>query len=559
MMNYNTVLFLKVIIYVGLTVFTTLIVNAQSLSLGSHQILDDYYRREQLWSKLDSAVSFTIRPLSLSALGRDNMFYPDSTGDDRIYNKSISSNPVKIDLLPFTSKVQFTSHHPYGWNDGLMIPNSGFQTLLSGGIYAQHKGFSLQLQPEMVMAENKRFRGFPEEYQIETWALVYDYYYNLIDAPEQYGNGKYTRLNWGQSSIRYNYKQLSVGLSTENLWWGPGRRSSLLMSNNAPGFKHLTFNTSRPIHTPIGSIETQLIVGRLENSGFAPPGADSLLYGTAIYKPKNASYRDISGFIFTYQPKWLKGLFLGYARTAQNYSGKTIARPFLLPFKRFNYNKAKDEDRDYDQYLAFFGRWIFSEAHGELYFEYGLNNHPYELDQPKGDPGHSRAYTFGLRKFVPTKNAKTQFLIDLEITQLSGPADYLSKGGESWYVHDRVRQGYTHKGEILGAGIGTGGNLQSLTVSRVQGLNRLGLQLERHVRNNDLLFYAIQDYRRHWVDLSMAINADRVYKNFILNGSLQAIKSLNYQYYLENVPGVFWVKGRDIVNIQATLGLAYRL
>ncbi|HEY0057402.1 MAG TPA: capsule assembly Wzi family protein [Pedobacter sp.] len=555
-MNRKKVQFLTLCLYAIFSAFI-LDATAQNLSL-QNQVLDDYYRREQLFNKIDSSVSFTIRPLSASALGRENMFYPDSSGIDSLQHARLSFGPVKMKLLPVIVKTQFTSHHPSGWNDGAMIPNAGLQTLVSAGVHAHSGLFSLQFQPELVVAENSRFPGFPGEYQIETWAVTYDYYYNLIDAPERYGKGTYTRFNWGQSSARVNYKQFSAGLSTENLWWGPGRRNSLLMSNNAPGFKHLTLNTSSPIHTYIGSFEAQLIAGRLENSGFAPPGADSLLYGTPIYKPKSDLLRDISGFIVSYQPKWVNGLFLGYARTAQNYSNKAIARPFLLPFKRFNYDKARDEDRGYDQYLSLFARWIFPEAHGELYFEYGLNSHPFELDRQKGSPGHSRAYTFGLRKFIPTQRPNTQYLIDLEISQLSGPADYIGKGGESWYVHDRVRHGYTHKGEILGAGIGTGGNLQSLSVSRIQGLNRLGLQLERHVRNNDLLFYAIKDYRRHWVDLSLALNADRTYKKFIFNGGLHAIKSLNYQYYLENVPGVFFVKGRDIVNIQANLGLAYR-
>jgi len=38
------------------------------------------------------------------------------------------------------------------------------------------------------------------------------------------------------------------------------------MSNTASGFKHISLNTSRPINTPIGSFETQIVAGVLKSS-----------------------------------------------------------------------------------------------------------------------------------------------------------------------------------------------------------------------------------------------------------------------------------------------------
>ena len=43
-----------------------------------------------------------------------------------------------------------------------------------------------------------------------------------------------------------------------------------MMSNHAEGFKHITFNTVKPIKTRIGDFEWQLISARLENSGHTP-------------------------------------------------------------------------------------------------------------------------------------------------------------------------------------------------------------------------------------------------------------------------------------------------
>ncbi len=54
-------------------------VNAQSVPVGM-PVLDDYYRRMQLLGKVDSTVSFTLRPIiSAATLKVSNAFDPDST------------------------------------------------------------------------------------------------------------------------------------------------------------------------------------------------------------------------------------------------------------------------------------------------------------------------------------------------------------------------------------------------------------------------------------------------------------------------------------------------
>ena len=51
--------------------------------------------------------------------------------------------------------------------------------------------------------------------------------------PERFGNTNHNKINFGQSSIRLNWKSLSLGVSNENLWWGPSFRNSIMMSNHA--------------------------------------------------------------------------------------------------------------------------------------------------------------------------------------------------------------------------------------------------------------------------------------------------------------------------------------
>jgi hypothetical protein len=309
---------------------------AQSLPVGTPGF-EDFYRRAQLTGNTDSAVSFTVRPVFPDKLKYStNSFYPDSGalktnltyGNNTYFSKDRS---FQISILPVSIQSQFNSHHPGDWNDGAMIPAKGIQALISGGVFMKYGPLTVQLRPEIVAAENAEFETFNKGHFDVIFARYYDIY-NNIDLPARFGTSTYTKVLLGQSSIRLNYKSLSAGISNENLWWGPGIRNSLLMSNTAPGFTHLTLNTVKPIKTPIGSFEGQIIGGRLEDSGFAPLTPDHSYFGTNLYVPKPDDWRYLSGIVITWQPKWVSGLFLGLDRTSQMYGKDRSKIGDFLPF-----------------------------------------------------------------------------------------------------------------------------------------------------------------------------------------------------------------------------------
>jgi len=540
----------------------------QSLPVGS-VALEDYYRRAQLAGKLDSTVSFTVRPIiPKAAFGIKEMDYPDST--ESRYNllnadRSGFSKDGKFrwQLLPMGVLLQNNSHHPYGWNDGAMIPAKGLQMLLTAGIYAEYGPLTIQFKPELVMAANRSFDTFDKNHYDVITARYYDFY-NNIDLPARFGADGITKAYWGQSSIRLNYKALSFGLSTENLWWGPGMRNSLLMSNTAPGFKHLTLNTRKPIESPIGSFEGQIIAGRLEASGFGVLVPEREYFNQPLYVSKPKEWRYLSGLVLTWQPKWVPGLFLGLTRSAQQYSNGLKSLGSYLPFFSSKDQAAATEAiNKRDQRNSYFMRWLWTEEKAEVYFEFGRNNYSGNLNDLALEPNVSRAYIFGIRKLFPFGSRKDEnLMLSAEVTQMQETEISKVLNLESWYTSKNVRHGYTNRGEVLGAGIGPGANHQSLEVSWVKGLKRLGLQIERLVHNNDFYYYAYvdsQDWRRHWTDLSLGLNGEWNYKNFIFNGKVQGIQSLNYQWYLPDVPNQpYMTPGKDVFNLQIQMGVTYR-
>ena len=557
------------------TVFLMALSNAfsQTLPVGLLENVEDTYRRQQLLGLDTSNSSYMVRPMFMSAdknfdLNNDGKFTLNS------FRKLIykdKNTALRVYALPVVWQNQENTHHPYGINDGSMVQARGYETQISAGIYAEIGPLTVQLRPEYVFAENKTFQKLSDAPNGVYWNSPIARYYNWIDLPDRFGDSKYSKVSWGQSSIRLNAGPMSIGLSNENLWWGPGVKNSLLMSNNASGFKHLILNTVRPIKTYIGSFEGQIVSGRLDQSGVAEPIGPEFVQ-------KEKDWRYFSGFVLTYQPKWVPNLFIGMDRTYivnHRDMGSSFGDYFPI-FDSATKNSYvlpdgtnAEEGAQRDQYIAFFARYVLPESKAEVYFEYGRNDHSYDQRDAIVEPEHSRAYIVGFRKLVPLRKADEFIQIGVEFTQMQEPTTRETRDTPPWYVHYQVKDGYTNRGQVLGAGIGSGSNLQSLNVNWVKGLKKIGLQFERLVNNNDLFYnfaYASADknqfINRHWVDLSVGGNFAWTYKNFILNSQLVYIRSLNYQYqWKAGEPGSdYWDWDKqDVNNMHLKVGIMYKL
>ena len=548
---------------------------AQSLPVGT-PVLEDAYRNAQLLRQIDSSVSFTARPFfPLEVLKLKNGFDPDSSLEKNSWSTftgTLKFNKGKgmIQLLPVTWVNQFNSDRPAGLNDGAMIPAKGYQTLLRGGIYAQYGHLSIQIMPEIVHAQNKAFAGFSDVRTGPDWApqlWSHYYYYNNIDLPERFGDQPFNEINWGQSSIRLNFGAMSLGLSNENLWWGPGMQNSLLMTNDAPGFKHITLNTVRPIRTPIGSFEGQIIAGRLDNSGIIPKEPEPSSFATLQYIPKPDDWRYINGLVFSYQPRWVPGLFLGLTRSYIVYSkdlGKGFSDflPVLNPFGKKGNGEVAENAKQRDQRASAFMRWVWQKTRAEIYVEYGREDYFWNLQDLEVEASHSSAYILGLSKLIPLKAHKNEYIrFNLEVTQLEMNPTTINRNGQSWYMNTVIRDGYTNKGQLLGAGIGPGSNLQTINISWIKSLKTIGIQFERYLHNNDFFHAYIKDPRMNWVDLSAGLLASWDYKNLIFNAKLEAIRTINYQWVYTPIPSdppFYWDHGKDVYNYHAQIGVTYR-
>jgi hypothetical protein len=325
------------------------------------------------------------------------------------------------------------------------------------------------------------------------------------------------------------------------------------MSNNAPGFFHFTLNTRKPIKTFFGSFEGQLISGKLVSSGLDVSEEEYIVDGVNYKEPKLQQWRYLSGVSINYQPKWVPGLFLGLNRVFQVYNtdmGKGFSDyfPVITPFQKNLLNNEDDKKRD--QVASIFLRWILKESKAEFYVENGWNDSSSNLWDLFTSPEHSKAYLIGFSKiFMLNKNEDRYLKVNFENTRLEQSADRLVRPAGAWYQHGIVHQGYTQMSQVIGAGIGSGGNSQTLDVS-VWNKDRVwGIQWERYAHNMDYYFDAYTDYVNKWVDLNLNTYAYRRYGNIGIQARLNTSWMQNYQWQANNTK----------FNVQLQFTLEYHL
>ena len=514
---------------------------SQTIPVGDN-FTEEIARIHQDTSISNSHSSFSIRPLDVS---QDSSLKGLVASKNLFPKLKFFSAPASVQLLPISWLNEYNVNRPYGYNNGSLYPNKGLQSRIAAGIFIKLGILNIQFKPEVVYAENKSFATFTDV-QANTGQHSLQQAYltivNGIDAPERFGNGSITKLYPGQSKITLNVKGIEAGISTENMWWGPGVRNSIMMSNSAPGFLHWTVNSARPLKTGIGSFEWQIIGGNLKQSGYLPFDTTKVTFAKGLLDSKPKVTRYISALTLNWQPKWIEGLFLGF--TEYDYLDKDSTYhqrnwlKKLVPVITGSSNKANavtssSSGDGQDFAFSLNARQLLPKYKAEIYFEWARNDRWASLNDFLQEPEHSSAYTVGGRRLFDL--GKDQFLqVKIELTHLQRPPTYLLRDEPIWYVHDNSPQdGYTNDGRYVGAGIGPGSNSLMWDISVLKGQNSFGITMERLVHNNDLYYSAFTgtgDFYQHWVDLSGTFYGNVKFKNYVISAEVTPVYSLNYEY-----------------------------
>ena len=479
---------------------------------------------------------------------------------------------VLINNFSFGYVHQDNSNLPYGYNDGSFSNSSGVEFSYNPQLNFQWGRITLQFAPEKVISENKFFEGLPtnfEGYQSGDayWRRYYEISENIIENPINKSNINTDKVYPGQSNLLYNSKNISFGISTENLWWGPGINHSLILTNNASGFSHVTVRTNKPIKTNFGSIDFQIIGGNLINLKKEPTYNENP-FASRYYISKPTNDRYLTGMIFTFQPKFTKNLFIGISNMAYMYKKNMNGLEDITPFSNFSkFTRLKQRPTLGSVFL----RYAIPKDHAELYFEYGRNDRaatPLNLFEDSIPTG----YVAGIRKLFPlSSNINSSAIsLNIEVVHLSmmNPnqifkSNLLAKR-TSWYTSDLIPQGYTNDGQVIGSFVGPGSNAQNLNIEWVKGIKKLGFGIERIVYNKDFYYYNYfkglefpGPNFKYWADFNFNISFRWNIGDLIFSANYKSIDSYNYMWTKLGNGGLYGPSDTDKKNVQIILSVKY--
>ena len=276
-------------------------------------------------------------------------------------------------------------------------------------------------------------------------------------------------------------------------------------------------------------------------------------YGGYPNDPKldTGDWRYLNAINVSFNPKFIPGLFLGFTRVGYVYHKYTGDREnfiynYLPVFAGFfrgnsNYYTLTGESTRIKQLISVSGRYVFKDAHAEIYGEYGTNDNTYNIRDFIMSTNHGSIFTAGFRKLIPIVNNKW-IDIQSEFTQLSGPVDYIIRGTGNTYLY---QGSYTNQSRIIGAGYGNGSNMQSLNVFLKKGFNKQGISFQRIV-HDALREPNLSTYKR-WIDFAVSYQYQKRFNKLLVHGNAQFVNSNNYG----------WMPNESRFNFVAYGGVTY--
>ena len=376
----------------------------------------------------------------------------------------------------------WNSQIPFSLDDGALWAGRGLSLRLTGGVEARFGTFHVLVAPELEWIENRAFNLLPSGLPGRSdFASPFQSGPVSADLPTRFGSQAFTVIDPGQSAAWVSLGAVDAGMSTENQWWGPALQNALIMSDNAPGIPEAFIRTNQPWHTAAGDVEAKAMIGELtESLYFDDDGSND--------------HRAISGGIVTFAPAIEPNLTVGTSRVVMSRAsdaGAVAGHTFdvLTRWSAVRGTPAHDSvgSRGVDQLMSLFGRWVFPRSGLEVYAEWARLLPPTSLRDLLVAPQYTQGYTIGMQMAgrlsgrVPLRFQAE--LTDLEQTPTSRAGDTLS-----FYTSRVAAQGYTQRGQIIGAPIGPGASSQLIAIDYLPPTWDVGLFAER-IRWNDDAYY----------------------------------------------------------------------
>lgn len=373
------------------------------------------------------------------------------------------------------------------------------------------------------------------------------------DLPLRFGDLPVRAVGLGQSSVTFTMPRVELGASAANEWWGPALRNTLLLSNNSAGVPRLFARTARPLRTRFGQFEGRAFIGALTESPF-------------FDENQRNDVRSLSGLLVTYQPAIDSGLTIGLSRIvmARASSGVGVI-PHLFDVV-LQYQPIQPEadtgstGQSYqriDQLFSLFARWVFPASGFETYVEWSRMELPRSIREYLEVPQSTQGYTIGLQYAQPHRN-ESYFRLQGEVTYLEQTQVLPNHPPPDYYTGRAAPQGFTQRGQVLGAAIGPGSSTQFIGMDWMAKAWQAGVFVGRTRTENDALYRLLgANPVQHDVTIFSGVRGGARLPWTDVSSELTVGRRLNYLFQNEGLLGIP-INAADIQNVTLSLTLSPR-
>jgi hypothetical protein len=208
-----------------------------------------------------------------------------------------------------------------------------------------------------------------------------------------------------------------------------------------------------------------------------------------------------------------------------------------------------------DQLISLFGRWVFPASGFETYVEWARMELPRSLHEYLSVPQSTQGYTIGLQWADPTpRNGRLR--LQAEVTNLEQTQVLPNRPPPDFYSGRGVPQGFTQKGQILGAAIGPGASSQFIAADWLASRWQAGAFAGRTRTENDALYRTLAPHNeQHDVTIYSGVRGGARLMGWDLSTELTVGRRLNYLFQSDFYLGQP-VKAVDIQNVTWTFLLS---
>lgn len=309
-----------------------------------------------------------------------------------------------------------------------------------------------------------------------------------------------------------------------------------MLSNNAPGIPRAFVRTARPVRTRVGTFAARWLLGGLLESPY-------------FDRTPSNDRRSITAFATTWTPAGAPTLTLGFTRAVYAPLGdwKDIFGHVFDVVRDRGWHRAPGDSAIVparDQIFSLFSRWVFPADGFAVHAEWARTDPPRSLRDLLTSPNHSQGYTLGLEWARPLRDGHDALRVQAEVTYLAQSPAYRNFPEVSFYTSAAAPQGYTQRGQVIGAAIGPGASSQWLAVDYFAPTWRVGVFGGRIRWDDDALYLfpgtAIADNKwcSHDVSLFAGISAAGNSRWGRLHVTLTRGERLNMFFYHLTLCGV---------------------